>query len=65
MSRRRERSCRGKRRYHDQKEALRSMRTWQRKSTRDVIPMRSYFCANRRGWHLTSQPKRNNDGRVG
>lgn len=47
-------TCGGKRRFRDQQEALRAMRTIQ-KNPRLVRPVRAYECHACNGWHLTSQ----------
>lgn len=52
------RTCNGKRRYRDRSEALNTLHRVQSRSARDVLPERPYWCADCRGWHLTSKPKR-------
>lgn len=52
------RSCRGKRRYKDAAQARRTLRRIGSTSSRERIPVRAYFCAACKGWHLTSQENR-------
>lgn len=47
--------CAGKKRYRDRTEAMEDIRSFKKKSRRDIIPDRSYFCRKCRGWHITSQ----------
>lgn len=56
MSRKRHRCPNGgKTRYRDQAEARRALRKFAARSTREKFPVRAYFCAACRGWHLTSR----------
>lgn len=51
-------TCGGKRRFHDQAEAVRALHTLTSRSTRTTIPSRAYECPRCKGWHLTSQAAR-------
>lgn len=54
MARAKKQRCKGKRRYRDHPEAMRSLRGFKNGSRRDVIPVRAYSCDVCHGWHLTS-----------
>lgn len=58
MSRRRKKRvygrCYGKRRYRDQKEAKKALRTARQLFGREKAA-RDYWCPTCKGWHLTSQ----------
>lgn len=55
MSRKRQHTCRGKRRYRDRQQAQRALRGLTKYSTRAKLPVRPYFCGSCKGWHLTSR----------
>jgi hypothetical protein len=58
VSRGRQRTCRGKRRYHDHAQAIRVLHLLASRSERGKIPTRAYYCPDCNGWHLTSQARR-------
>lgn len=51
-----QRTCAGKVRYRDKKEAKEALKRISQNSSRDKAPRRDYFCAMCKGWHLTSRP---------
>jgi hypothetical protein len=58
MSRTKQRTCRGKRRFRDHAEAIRSLRGLAAVSTRQKIADRAYACDRCGGWHVSSRPDR-------
>lgn len=48
-------TCNGKRRFRDDVEAKRVLRSMRTHSTRTRIPVRAYECPICRGFHLTSK----------
>lgn len=52
------RACGGKRRYRDHAEAVRTLHRVASRSTRQVVPVRAYWCPACRGFHLTHKPLR-------
>ena len=54
----RPRTCRGKVRYRDQQDALRTIRGLKSDSRRAKVPSRAYECWTCGGWHITSRPDR-------
>lgn len=52
------RSCQGKVRYRDKKEATQALKRISGNSTRAKAPRRSYYCSMCKGWHLTSREDR-------
>lgn len=53
---RRERTCRGKRRYRDHDQAIAALHRISNGSTRQRVPRRAYPCPECRGYHLTERP---------
>lgn len=51
----RDRTCRGKRRYRDQAEAQAALRGFRNYSQRSKTPCRAYECEACRGWHITAR----------
>lgn len=52
------RTCRGKHRFRDHREATAALHRIQTSSKRAKKPKRAYPCSHCRGWHLTSEDKR-------
>lgn len=46
-------------RYPDSLSAKMALSTLRRVSDRERVPSREYSCQHCKGWHLTSQPKKN------
>lgn len=50
------RTCNGKTRFRDKREADQALHLLEVHATREKIPGRSYRCPRCKGWHLTSMP---------
>jgi len=50
-------TCRGKRRYRDEKSAQLIVREAASSRNR-YVPIRAYYCRDCNGWHLSSRPER-------
>ncbi len=54
--------CRGKKRFHDLKQAKNAIKYLNATSTRERVPTRAFECVDCRGVHLTSSPNRTDSG---
>lgn len=48
-------TCQGKVRYRDKREATSALQRIGNHSGRGTVPRRAYYCAGCKGWHLTSR----------